>query len=253
MPNLQPIRILEVDEIIAVDTSVTSKHYNLEDLLISIQGESNINNYNLREIIILNNKDYQIFIRNFFETHYFIENLYGRYTPNNSKRLCLIIFNLDTQDMIAVDTQGYEYSRYTGVVQNPTKIIDLVNRHITPVEIKNKDTFFDLVEIVTSSYHNLTKDDVHFALNPINGFFVPTLNFIECDRKFRNIAPIDYILKHDPTFGITLNIAKENNGSLNPNHCTIGELANYLHISLISSTDTKSRIYTLFRKLETFN
>lgn len=230
MKNIQPIRILKVDEVIAIDTSVFNKRNNLEELLESIKTDSYINKYELKEIVILNDKDYQLFISDFFKKHYFLENLYGRYTPDQCDFLCLIVFNIETLHMVGIDTQGYDYARYSGIVQNEDGIRALVKRYLTKVEIKNKDEYTELVDLVTSIFPSIDSDDVNFALNPINPFFLPTIEAIECDRLFRTISPIEYILKNDPNFEKSLNIASIRNPYRNPNLNTISELANYLHI-----------------------
>lgn len=242
--KLQPLHILKVDEVIAVDTTTFNKHNNLDDLLDAIKHDSYISNYDLREIIILSNKDYLNFVSDFFAKHYFLENLYGRYTRDQNW-LCLIVFNKDTQAMVAIDTQGFEYSRYTGIVQNEDKIRELVKSHLTQVPIKDQDKLKELIDLVTANYPNITFNDIYYALNPINGIFVATLNFIECDRQFRKITPIEYILKHDPTFETTLNVAKIKHGNLNPNHKSLTELANFLYIHNLSVDTLISKLYNL--------
>jgi hypothetical protein len=147
--------------------------------------------------------------------------------------------------MVMIDTQGFEYSRYTGIVQNEDKIRKLVKKHLTPVPIKDKDKLKELIDLVTANYPNITFDDIYYALNPINGHFVATLNFIECDRQFRTITPIEYILKHDSTFETSLNVAKKNNGNLNPTHRTLTELATFLHLHNLSVDKLTPKLYGL--------
>jgi hypothetical protein len=118
--NIKPLDVIRVDQDIEF-TWGGDKHQTLTELIESIAWyERRQRTTELKEIIVLSDCDFYYFKNNLIDYYDFVTGMYDKYTTTQ-QTLGYIVFNIDSQEMIGIDTQGYNYARYACLVKDNYK------------------------------------------------------------------------------------------------------------------------------------
>lgn len=224
---IKPIDIIKVSQEINFIWG-GDKNQTLDELKESIADcERRQRTTELKEIIILSNQDFDYFKDHLIDYYGFLKNMYYKYITRYTETLGYVVFNIDTQNMIGIDTQGYDYARYATLVKEDDQVAikAIVTAFYNRIEIQNQDNFDLLVSRLQTVLHDVTSDDIHREL-PNKSLW--DLIRLQTDKYFEKEIAIEYLNKFDPDFSESLEILKNDIlRGRNINNFTLNELAKF--------------------------
>ena len=125
--NIEPVKTIEVDTGIK-RAYFDRKKSSYNQLLESKMFNNNIcllSTYKVYKVMVFNNNDYELLINNLLDDIYVISGEGGSYKGIN--HYCILVANKDGDKGILVDPQGYDYCRYTGIIEKE-ELYNILNK-----------------------------------------------------------------------------------------------------------------------------